>query len=227
MANVLVVAPHPDDEVLGCGGTIARHAAAGDCVRIIVVTRGIAALCSEKDVTRVREEQCASSHILGAEGIEYLDFPAAALDTIPAYTIADAIKRAIDRSQPEVIYAPHWGDVHTDHKITYLATLVASRPCNQHKVHRLLCYETPSETEWGTPSATDAFLPSVFTDISTQLEKKVKAFECFHSQLREAPHPRSIANIRALAQVRGAVVCVPAAEAFVLVREINQSSSPW
>jgi LmbE family N-acetylglucosaminyl deacetylase len=227
MANVLVVAPHPDDEVLGCGGTIARHAKAGDRVRVAIVTRGIPELCTKSDnVEIVRKELSAAHHLLGVEQVGYLDFPAAKLNVVPAYEIAAAIKNVIDAFQPTIVYAPHWGDVHLDHKITYLSTLVACRPCNQHQVLRLLCYETLSETEWGTPAAADAFMPTVYTEITDYLSVKLEAFACYRSQLRVAPHPRSVDGIRSLAQLRGAHVCLPAAEAFVLVRELNVACDP-
>jgi LmbE family N-acetylglucosaminyl deacetylase len=119
-----------------------------------------------------------------------------------------------------VIYTPFGGDLHADHKATYLATLVASRPVNNCPVRRLLCYETLSETDWASPLDDSAFKPTVFVDISDVLERKLQALACFRNELKQPPHPRSLRAIEALARVRGSTAGLMAAEAFMLVREI-------
>lgn len=218
--KVLVIATHHDDEVLGCGGVIARHVSHGDQVAAVVVTRGDPELFSEAYVQAVREELRAAHQVLGISRVEFLDFPAPKLDVVPIYKLADAIVRTIRDSQPTTMYIPHRGDIHGDHQAVYQAALVAARPINDCSVKRILSYETMSETEWAPPTGDMAFVPTVFVDISRYLDQKLRAMECYASQLKPAPNARSLRAIEALARLRGATVSCEAAEAFMLVREI-------
>lgn len=219
--NLLVIAAHPDDEVLGCGGTIARHAARGDRVDVLVVTRGAPELYSKDQVRQLRKELEAAHAVLGISAVHFLDFPAPRLDLIPSHEIADAVGAHIESIRPDAVYIPHRGDLHSDHRCVSAAALVAARPVNSHAVRRLLSYEVLSETEWAAPVAQDAFLPSVFVDISEHLEKKKQAMAAYKSQLKEFPHPRSLRAVECLARLRGSAAGVPAAEAFALIREIS------
>jgi LmbE family N-acetylglucosaminyl deacetylase len=217
---VLIVAPHPDDEVLGCGGAIVRHVAAGDDVYVVIVSKGVPDIFPPELVEQVRQEAAAANKVLGTKRMFFLDFPAPRLDSVPTSTLAGAIKDVIVRVQPATVYLPHHGDLHGDHKAVYWATLVASRPNDGFVPRRLLCYETPSETEWGAPIASDAFVPTVFVDVSQYLGVKLEAMKCYGSQLAPSPRARSLASIEALARVRGSTIGVPAAEAFGLIREV-------
>jgi N-acetylglucosamine malate deacetylase 1 len=219
-SRVLVIAPHPDDEVLGCGGAIARHADQGDEVQILVMTRGAAELYPLDHEEEVRQEAKSAHAVLGVANVCFLDFPAPKLDTIPGYQLADAIASVIRNFQPQTVYLPHRGDIHVDHQKVYQATLVAARPINRCSVRQLLCYETLSETEWAPPWSDTAFVPNVFVNISDYLDLKLKAMHCYQSELQSAPHPRSIQAIETLAKLRGTTVNLPAAEAFMLVRHI-------
>ncbi|MBO9335447.1 MAG: PIG-L family deacetylase [Roseiflexus sp.] len=218
--NVLIVAAHPDDEVLGCGGVTVRHAARGDRVYVVVVTRGFPEIFSPEIDEEDRQHAREAHEILGGAGIFFLDFPAPRLDTVPGHELADAIREVIFSVNADVVYTPFGGDLHGDHKATYLATLVASRPINNCPVRRLLCYETLSETDWASPLDDSAFKPTVFVDISEVLERKLQALACFRNELKQPPHPRSLRAIEALARVRGSTAGLMAAEAFMLVREI-------
>jgi LmbE family N-acetylglucosaminyl deacetylase len=220
--NILVVAAHPDDEVLGCGGVIARHVSRGDRVDVVVVTRGAPDLYDENQVKTLRKELEAAHALLGISAVHFLDFPAPRLDLIPSHELADAIGAHITSIRPDIVYIPHRGDLHSDHRCVFSASLVAARPIGSRVVRRLLSYETLSETEWAAPIAEDAFLPSVFVDIRGQLEKKKQAMAAYRSQLREFPHPRSLQGVESLARLRGSTAGVPAAEAFQLIREIEQ-----
>jgi LmbE family N-acetylglucosaminyl deacetylase len=219
--NILVIATHPDDEVLGCGGVIARHASRGDRVDVLVVTRGAPELYSDDQVKVLRKELESAHSILGVSAVHFLDFPAPKLDLVPAHELADAIGAQIGSIQPSVAYLPHRGDLHSDHRSVFAASLVAARPIGNRVVRKLLSYETLSETEWAAPVAEDAFLPSVFIDITGFLEKKKQAMAAYHSQLKEFPHPRSLLAVESLARLRGSTVGVQAAEAFQLIREIE------
>lgn len=218
--RILVIAPHPDDEVLGCGGVIARHSARGDSVQVVVVSRGAPDIFPPAEVEQTRSELAAAHKLLEVEEVHFLDFPAPRLDIVPSHVLADRLTRLVREIQPQTVYAPHWGDLHSDHKAVYWATLVAARANGGFFPKRLLCYETLSETEWGGPSPDSAFSPTVFVDISDFLETKLQAMACYRTQLKEFPQSRSLRSLEALARLRGSAVGLDAAEAFVLVRDV-------
>jgi len=219
MKNILIVATHPDDEVLGCGGVMARHARTGDRVHVVVVTRGMPELFPPAAVEELRRELAAAHDILGVSTVRFLDFPAPCLDVTPGYLIAGAMQSAVAELRPDVVYLPHHGDIHGDHRAVNLAVMVATRPNGTAAMPKLLAYETLSETEWAVPNHAQ-FQPTVFADITGYLPDKLKAMACYRSQLKAAPHARSLEAIGALATYRGHSVHLPAAEAFVLLREV-------
>ena len=221
MANVLVIAPHPDDEVLGCGGTIARSALAGDRVQVVVATRGVPEMYSQEYIATGRAELAIAHEVLGVSSVSFLDFPAPRLDTVPTSELADAIRNILLRARPEVVYCPHESDIHKDHQAVFQAAWVAMRPGGGFLIPRVLCYETPSETEWASPIGGKVFVPNVFVDISGHLQKKLDAAACYKSQIRAFPQSRSLRAIESLARWRGATVGLNAAEAFALVREVS------
>lgn len=218
--SIVVIAPHPDDEVLGCGGAIARHTDCGDDVHVVAVTRADPVLYPESEEIAFRQEVAAAHQLLGVATTTYLDFPAPRLDTIAGYELADAIAQVIRQLHPHTVYLPHHGDLHTDHRRVYEATLVATRPVNGCSVRQLLGYETLSETDWSPPRADSAFLPTVFIDIQPYLATKLKAMTCYGTELKPFPHPRSLEALSALATLRGATAGLVAAEAFTLIRQI-------
>lgn len=222
--NILVVAPHCDDEILGCGGSMAKHIAAGRSVYVAIITNGhlgAPELFSREGTEQVRAEAKAAHLLLGVKETFFLDFPAPRLDTIPAYQLSLRLSDLIRRLRIDTLYIPHRGDIHKDHAITYQASLVAARPINDNPVKRIYAYETLSETEWAPPFGDDAFIPTVFEDISGFIAKKQEAFSCFSTQIKTFPHPRSLESIENLAKYRGATVSVSHAEAFMLIREIK------
>lgn len=218
--TVLVIATHPDDEVLGCGGVMARHTAQGDSVQVLVVTRGTLDLFPEAVVEETRKELKKAHALLGVAGVTFLDFEAPKLDVVAGHEVADAVRNVILDVDPSIVYLPHRGDLHSDHKVVFWATLVACRPANRTRVQKLLCYETLSETDWGAPFVEDAFVPNVYVNIEAHLKQKICAMQCYQSQLKPDPHPRSVLSIEALARLRGATAGLNAAEAFVLIREV-------
>jgi len=220
MSRVLVLAAHPDDEVLGCGGVMARHAAEGDEVYVAVMSRGVEELFAPEQIGRTRDELAAAHRIIGVKSAIFLDFPAPKLDTIPGHQLADALVTQLRKIEPDVLYIPHQGDLHSDHKATFWAALVASRPTGGSSPSQVLCYETLSETEWGATASAEAFVPTVFVNISEYISVKLRAMACYVSQLKTPPNPRSLKAIEALAVYRGSTVSVAAAEAFVLVRQV-------
>jgi Uncharacterized proteins, LmbE homologs len=218
--KIVVVAPHPDDEILGCGGTMARLIGEGHDVDVVVVTRGSPPMFDEILVNEIREETLEAHRRLGVTQTRFLDLPAARLDQIPASELNAALSEALAESRPDTLFIPFIGDVHADHQAVFTACLVHARPRSRSVPSRVYAYETLSETNWWAPGITPGFLPNVYMDISNTLQAKLDAFAVFKSQVKEAPDERSLVVIEALARVRGAVVFRPAAEAFMLVRQI-------
>ena len=221
--KTLVIAPHPDDEILGVGGTIAKRTDDGNEVYVCIVTKGCEPLFSSESVNQVRSECKKADAFLGVKETIFLDFPAAMLEEVPRYKLNDAIVKVVQDIQPDEVYIPHRGDMQLDHKMVVDATMVALRPKYDHVVKRIYAYETLSETGWDIPNTVNEFIPTVYEDISNTLEKKLEAMKIFQSQLADFPAARSLEAIEALAKYRGATVNVMAAEAFTLIREIKES----
>lgn len=219
--NVLIIAPHPDDEILGVGGTIAKRVQYGDEVFVCIITKGCEPLFSNGSVEIVRQEAIRADALLGIKKTFFLDFPAAMLETVPRYKLNGAITDLINDIMPKEVYIPHRGDMQMDHQMVADATMVALRPKYACNVKRIYAYETLSETGWNTPNVQNEFIPNVYEDISETLGKKLEAMKLFQSQLTSFPGARSIGAMEALARFRGSTVNVLAAEAFSLVREIK------
>ena len=226
--SVLVVAAHPDDEVLGCGGTIARHADAGDQVRVLIVAEGATSRQQQRDRNQASDELSALSQaaqkagaILGANGVELLDLPDNRLDSLDRLDLIKQIEERISRHQPQVVCVHHAGDVNIDHRRLHEAVVTACRPTPGQPVRRLLSFEVASSTEWQPPGSAPAFEPNWFVDISAQWLRKREALEAYASEMRSWPHARSIQAVEHLARWRGAQVGVEAAEAFCLLRQLS------
>lgn len=219
--KVLVIAPHPDDEILGVGGTIAKRVSQGDDVYVCVVTKAGEPLFRESLVEQGRKECREADQYLGVNETIFLDFPAVRLEEVPRYKLNDGLMQVIQRFKPDEVFIPHRGDMQLDHKMIVDATMVALRPKYDHVVRKVYAYETMSETGWDIPNTVNEFVPTVYEDISDMLDKKLKAMSIFQSQLSEFPAARSLGAIEALAKYRGATVNVEAAEAFCLIREIK------
>ena len=225
--RVLVVAAHPDDEVLGCGGTIARHADAGDQVQVLIVAEGATSRQEQRDRLQADDELSAlaqaaqtAGSILGAAGVELLDLPDNRLDSLNRLDLIKRIEQHIDRHQPQVVYVHHAGDVNVDHRRLHEAVVTACRPTPGHPVRRLLSFEVASSSEWQPPGSAPAFQPNWFVDISVQWQRKREALVAYASEMRSWPHARSLEALEHLARWRGAQVGVEAAEAFCLLRQL-------
>ena len=225
--RILVIAAHPDDEVLGCGGSIARHADAGDQVQVLIVAEGATSRQQQRDRNQATDQLSALSQaaqqagkILGARGVELLDLPDNRLDSLDRLDLFKQIEERIDRHQPQVVYVHHAGDVNIDHRRLHEAVVTACRPTPGHCVKRLLSFEVASSTEWQPPGSAPAFQPNWFVDISEQWDRKRIALEAYVNEMRPWPHARSIQALEHLARWRGAQVGVEAAEAFCLLRQL-------
>jgi len=218
--NILILAPHPDDEVLGCGATIKKLSKDGNQVFVLVSSRGSKRLYDQTKVEAVRNEAHEAHALLGVTKTFFLDFPAPELDTVPLADISREISKVISDFQINVLYLPHRGDIHNDHRVVFNAGLVAARPVGNCTVTEIYAYETLSETEWAAPFGDDAFIPTRFVNVESTLEAKMEAMKCFKSQLKVFPNPRSLETLEALAKFRGATVGFKAAEAFMVIRQI-------
>ena len=225
--QVLVVAAHPDDEVLGCGGTIARHADAGDQVQVLIVAEGATSRQQQRDRNQATEELSAlaqAAHqagaILGAQGVELLDLPDNRLDSLDRLDLIKRLQECIERHQPQVVYVHHAGDVNVDHRRLHEAVVTACRPTPGQPVRRLLSFEVASSSEWQPPGSAPPFQPNWFVDISAQWPRKREALAAYASEMRPWPHARSLEALEHLARWRGAQVGVAAAEAFCLLRQL-------
>lgn len=221
MSRILVIAPHPDDEVLGVGGTIAKMTASGAEVWVVIVTMASPPLYSPEVLKVSRSEACEAHRFLGVTETRFLTFPAAGLDTVPHADLNAELARVFLDCKPTTVFVPFGGDIHMDHQRVFHSAIVCSRPLHTDGPRAVYAYETLSETNWNAPYLTPAFSPTVFVDISDHIGTKLDAMRMYASQLRPSPNERSLSAIEALAMFRGSTIGVRAAEAFVLVREIR------
>lgn len=219
--RVLVIAPHPDDEIIGVGGTIAKRAKDGDEVYVCVVTKGKSPIFNDEFIEQGRKECRKADKKLGVKETIFLDFPAVMLETVPRYEFNGKISEVVNSIKPDEVYIPHRGDMQIDHQMVVDAAMVAVRPRGNNYPKRVYAYETLSETGWNIPNIVNEFIPTVYEDITDTYEVKLEAMAIFESQLSTFPEARSIGAIEALAKYRGATVSVKAAEAFSLVREVK------
>ena len=212
--KILVLAAHPDDEVLGMGGTIKKLTSKKNSVHLCVVTEGASAQYKDKEMIKIRRDSCIKSgKILGIEKIEFLEFPDMALDTVPHLELNQKIEKIVKNFEPEIVFTTSQNDLNRDHQIVFESTLVATRP-HSSKVKKILSYEIPS-------IAKESFSPTTYYDISKEFNSKIRALKAYSSEVNEFPHLRSIKYIESLALVRGAEVGLKKAEAFRLVRSIE------
>lgn len=223
--QVLVVAAHPDDDILGCGGTIAKMVSHGAGVHVLFLADG----CSSRDpdhtvhkaaLDKRRKAARQACRILGTTSVTFLNFADNRMDTEALLDIIKPIESLITKHQSDTVITHHAGDVNIDHRRTHQAVIAASRPQRGCSVRTLLFFETPSSTEWQPPNSDQAFAPNWFVDITEFLERKLSALDVYNSELRPWPHPRSRKGVEHLARWRGATIGVEAAEAFVLGRQL-------
>lgn len=216
--RVLCLAAHPDDETLGVGGTLVRHARAGDAVTLVVATVAFEPRWSADVIARKREECRSAARILGVHDVRFLEYRTMHLNTLPAIELSDAVGRAVADVRPDVVYAPPCDDLNRDHATLFEAAQVATRPTGGPTPARFYSYEIPTTTRFNLSSR---WWANSYRDISTELETKLAAMSAYATELRDPPHPRSIEAIRAFARERGAAIGCMYAEALMLVRELG------
>ena len=221
MKRLLVFAPHPDDEILGCGGTIIKNIQQGNEVYVCVVTRGYPPYFDIERINKNVEDAVACHQFIGIKKTFFLDFPAVQLESVNRFDLNGKVLDVVKEVMPDEVYIPHYGDMQKDHQMISEATMVVVRPKSGHRVKKVFAYETLSETEWNIPHCSNTFIPNVYHDISDYLDKKIEAMRMYRSQLSDFPNPRSLDAITSLAKYRGSTVLAEAAEAFMLIREIR------
>ena len=226
--RILVVAAHPDDEVLGCGATIMKHIAEGDIVHTMIMAEGL----TSRDLTRnaeMRAGELSELHAASEQSAEFLgvtklimhSFPDNRMDGVNLLDVVKKIELEVDEYKPDIVYTHHAGDVNVDHRVTHDAVVTACRSLPGESVREILFFETLSSTEWQMMTADKIFQPNIYVDVTEFMEKKRQALEFYASEMREYPHPRSYKGVELLAQYRGLTVGVPYAEAFMLGRSIR------
>ena len=218
--KVLIVAAHPDDEVIGAGGTIARRVADGDAVSLLVMTEIWEPRWPESERAVRTAEVEAAAKVLGVREVRFGGFPAAKLSTCAGVALVDAISGAIEAVGAEVVYLPPGVDIHRDHVEVFSAGLVATRPLPDSTVREVYAYEIGTTAHYGRPDA--GLAPNVYIDISDHMQTKLEAMACYASELRELPHPRSLEGLKIIARERGLAIGVEYAEAFQLVRLVEK-----
>lgn len=224
--RILVVAAHPDDEILGCGATMAKHAQAGDHIWALILGQGIfsrrnlSSVKARQQLKNLRRSAERANALLGVKRVLLKNFPDNSFDGVPRLKIVQAIEGTIVRWSPGIVYTHSLTDLNIDHQITCEAVKTACRPMQGSSVRQILAFEVPSSTEWRFDGAM-SFHPNIFISIEDFLDKKWQALKVYGQEMRDFPHPRSEKYIRSLAFVRGGQSGLEAAEAFQLVRDIR------
>lgn len=223
--HALVVAAHPDDEALGCGGVMARLANEGAAVHVAFLADGVGArsdgrMVTDEETEARRAAARAACEVLGAESPRFDDLPDNRLDTVPRLEVIQRAESIIEAVQPDTIFTHHAGDVNIDHRRVHEAVVTACRPQPGHPVRRLLFFEVVSSTEWQPPASAAAFQPQCYFDITGTLATKRESLRAYEAEMRPWPHARSMDAVEHLARWRGATVGLEAAEAFMIGRQV-------
>jgi N-acetylglucosamine malate deacetylase 1 len=226
--RVLAIAAHPDDETLGAGGTIARLAREGHEVWVCILTDGASARHGHLD----KQKECAlrAGEVMGVANVTFAEFEDQHLDAVPLIDVINPIDKCIAELQPQLVLTHFAQDVNQDHRVAFAATMVATRPVGPTSLERVMCYETPSSTEWAAPFTGNVFSPNVYMDISSTLSVKLEAMRqysrTFSGEVHAFPHPRSYQALEALARAHGSAAGLAAAEPFMLVRAVEREGAP-
>ena len=223
----LVIVAHPDDETLGCGGTIARLASEQKEVHVLILGEGITSRqtdiegASNEEINMLRQNSRQAGAILGVSNIYFESFSDNKFDSIPLLEIVKVIESYIKKISPHTVFTHHGGDLNIDHSLTSRAVLTATRPMPGCQVKRLYTFETLSATEWSFGQTGQSFTPNYFVNIQNHINQKIEAMEAYGGEIRNFPHPRSVKAIKTLAGLRGSMAGMKFAEAFSIVRTLK------
>lgn len=222
MVKVLVVAPHPDDETLGCGGSLLKHSQAGDSIHWLIVTdtRNDQSFSKEFRENRLREINNVKD-MFNFDEVKIFNFFPTTLDQLPKAELIGKFNEYFQELEPNIVYLPYGGDAHSDHKVVFEAAVACTKSFRNPSVKSVRIYETLSETDFGFNPDNNGFKPNLFIDIEDQLDKKIEILNIYASELKEPPFPRSEKAVRALALLRGQIAGTIAAESYMLLKEIK------
>jgi len=219
--NILVVVAHPDDEIIGCGGTLAKHHQNGDKITIIYMTDGVSSRGSyPKEILKRKLMAEAVGEKLNAKQ-HYFDFPDNQMDQTPLLKVVQCIESINETLTTDIIYTHHSGDLNIDHRIVHQAVMTAFRPVPGKKIPSIYSFEVNSSSEWNTPNSNNYFIANYYVDIRHQLAEKMRLLSCYQEEMSDYPHSRSLEAIEALAKVRGSSIGARFAEAFMLIRQVE------
>ena len=224
MKNVLVFAAHPDDELLGLGGTVRRLVNEGVTVRAVIMAEGITSRSESRDqadkneLAELKEDARRAAEIIGYKSIEFCDLPDNRMDGMELLDVINIVSKYVEKYQPDTVFTHHHGDLNIDHRITCEAVLTACRPVVDYCVKRIYTFETPSSSEWNY-NYSEPFTPNIYFDVTDTLDAKVKGMACYRTESTSYPHPRSSEGLYSLGKTRGTNVGFEMAEAFMLLRE--------
>ena len=227
MSKILVVSAHPDDEVLGAGGTLKKHISNGDEVYSLILGEGITSRkedrdkTSEDDLKALYSDTYDVADIIGFKEVYLSRLSDNRFDSIDLLDIIKEIEKYVDEIKPDIIYTHHPGDLNIDHQRTFKAVITACRPVGDYSVKEIYAFETPSSTEWNFNYEENSFNPNVFVDIEETIATKLEAMKCYTSEIRDYPHPRSLKALKTIAARWGTVVGKKYVEAFELIRQVK------
>ena len=223
--NIVIIAAHPDDEVLGCGATAALLAQCGHRITPLIICENATVRYAAEMRANLENWSHECAAILGIDAPVFAGLPDQKLDTFSALEMAQTIEKLMAPLSPDIVFTHHGGDINKDHRVLFEATMVATRPLPGQRVQAVYTYETISSTEWSATGFYDRFLPNTFFDISNTLSQKIEAFSRYRSEVRDFPHPRSLQGIEIRAKDWGARVGLNAAEPFQLVRQLMKANA--
>lgn len=225
--NILTIVAHPDDEVIGAGGSLARHAASGDDVRVLFMADGVSSRIGthpeDRETRKAHARACCSK--LGVRILGHGTFPDNQFDSVPVLQLAQFIESLKSEFYPDIIYTHFAGDLNVDHRATFQAVLTAYRPQPHERYQEIRCFEVSSSTEWSHPSLHTPFTPNLYIDIEAHLDTKLTAYQCYQDEVRDFPHSRSVQALQSRAGCRGSEVGLMAAEAFLTIRRIIRENT--
>ena len=221
----MVIVAHPDDEILGCGGTIAKHISEGDAVNILIMSDGVTSRKNHEneikiEILRRKQSALRATQLLKCNEPSFFNFPDNSFDSVPMLNVVQSIESILLKVKPDIVYTHFAGDLNIDHAITNRAVITACRPQPGSYVKRIFSFEVMSSTDWHQKSIINPFSPNYFVDITDYLMLKIEALRAYEQEMRDYPHSRSYAAIRALAEYRGASVGISAAEGLYVERII-------
>ena len=222
MKKIMVIAAHPDDEMLGCGGTLIKHSKNGDNIKTLILGQGMLSRGEDESIlTRLRADLKKANDIIGVNDLKFFDFPDNAFDSVPLLNIIKVVEKEIDDYEPDIIYTHFSNDLNIDHRRTFEAVMTACRPQPAFKNPDIYSFFIQSSTDWISSTEATQFVPNVFVDVEDEIEQKIEALKTYQTEMKEYPHSRSLESIRVFSQYWGTRVGKLYAEPFVLVRSVR------